>query len=261
MGFDIHCVFQAKVAARWVDVASDYKEDRDYPLYSWLGIGCGDRIGTCTIEPLAPPRGFPADFEIVDDVWHPTLIELSPPSRFYPGCRLMGEWGFSWLLSSEILGALQAAEAPAQRGGPFRKVRGPSVNHANHQRGSGACALAPESTRTYLTRKRNRDYRKTPNGSSSRGDTEHCKGTPPIRSQVRVRVGRWLQARLWFSQRVKSRRRLARKLQNDYPTQGVSQLDLEGLAQAPKATSVYVHSAAPVDGNHGVLWGQARESA
>lgn len=105
MGLDIHCVFQAKVADRWVDVASDYQEDRDYPLYSWLGVGCGDRIGTCTIEPLAPLRGFPADFELVDETWHPTLIEVSTPSRFYPGCRLMGEWGFSWLLSSEILRA------------------------------------------------------------------------------------------------------------------------------------------------------------
>lgn len=103
MGIDIHCVFQAKVADRWVDVASDYKEDRDYPLYSWLGIGGGDKTGTCTIEPLAPPRGFPADFELVNEAWHPTLFKIEKPSPYYPNCILMGGWGFSWLLASEII--------------------------------------------------------------------------------------------------------------------------------------------------------------
>jgi len=70
-------------------------------------------MGTCTIEPLVPSRGLPADFEIVDDCWHPTVLETKYPELKgippYQNCILLGEWGYSWLLASEII------RAPAPR--------------------------------------------------------------------------------------------------------------------------------------------------
>lgn len=102
MGRDIHGVFQKKVADRWVDVASEYGEDRDYILFNWLGLGGGDTYGTCSFDPLSQIRGLPDDFEIVDREYHPTVIHRKDGSCF-PGTILMGEWGYSWLLASEIL--------------------------------------------------------------------------------------------------------------------------------------------------------------
>lgn len=104
MGLDIQWVFQRNVDSSWVDIACDYQGDRDYVLYSWLGLGGGDKMGTCTIEPLAPLRGLPEDFEVVDKLWHPTSI----PNRNsgiakYSDCIFMGESAHSWLLVSEIL--------------------------------------------------------------------------------------------------------------------------------------------------------------
>jgi hypothetical protein len=106
MGLDITCVYQIREADRWLDVAIDRDGSRDYAIFDWLGLGSFSRtIGTYTFEPLAPLRGFPADFEIVNEAWHPTRIEIEKPSPYYPNCVFMGAVGCSWLLSGEIIRA------------------------------------------------------------------------------------------------------------------------------------------------------------
>lgn len=101
MGIDIRSIFQKKHDGHWTDVLSDYDNDRDYLLYRWLYHGGSDADGSCAIEPIRPQRGLPADFEVVDDYWHPLRGEGGNPTL--GPLRLMGEWGHSWLLAEEIL--------------------------------------------------------------------------------------------------------------------------------------------------------------
>lgn len=110
MGVDIYGVFQKQVDGRWVDVESADVGPRHYELFAWLGSGSIDRMGTCSIPSLAPLRGLPEDFEVVDGSNHPTPLpkrQDDPFYRwshpFYPGCLWIGDWNFSWLLSGEIL--------------------------------------------------------------------------------------------------------------------------------------------------------------
>ncbi|XVJ68718.1 MAG: hypothetical protein HEQ39_02995 [Rhizobacter sp.] len=105
---DIFHVFQCRVASQWVDIPDQYNRARDYELFSWLTTGGGDRMGTCCVQPLSSSslRGFPADFELVEERWHPTPLAGIRKSDTHPGCVFMGESGESWLLSDEILQAI-----------------------------------------------------------------------------------------------------------------------------------------------------------
>ncbi len=73
----MHGVFQAKQNSKWIDIDEDSDFARDYYLYSWLGMGGW-------IPPICKPRGVPCDFEKNER-------------------HFLGEWGFSWLLASEII--------------------------------------------------------------------------------------------------------------------------------------------------------------
>lgn len=86
MGCDIHCVFQKYDGKKWVDVESNYSEDRHYYLFGWIA-GVRLREG---VQPIALPRGLPNDFEIDDD---------------YHNKEWMGEHSYSWLSADEILHA------------------------------------------------------------------------------------------------------------------------------------------------------------
>lgn len=107
MGIDIYWVFQARKDSHWIDIPSEYRGDRDYYLYGWLGMSAG-----MSTHPIFERRGLPPDFLVDIDNRHPFASpELLPPYRKeHPlGERylyqFMGEWGFSWLLGSEILDA------------------------------------------------------------------------------------------------------------------------------------------------------------
>ena len=107
MGMDIHGVFQKRQADRWVDISSDYDQRRDEYLYCWLSS-----TRTAGLKPLSRPRGLPDDFALDSDGFHP--IENPDVLPYFRKFRdqhtdstrlLMGEWGFSWLLGSEVIAA------------------------------------------------------------------------------------------------------------------------------------------------------------
>jgi len=111
MGFDMHAVFQANKNAIWIDIASDYDCKRDYYLYSWLGMGGH-------IKPISEPRGFPADFHQKEN-------------------QNLGEWGFSWLLGTEIIAAqppvqTMKIEIPIDAYTEWGKVSNPKLWHELH---------------------------------------------------------------------------------------------------------------------------------
>lgn len=89
MGTDIHGVFQRrdKTTSQWVDVPSNYKQDRHYQLFAVLaGVRNGHgfaRVRTGeAVKPIAEPRGLPKDFALIDEGSHPlTAIEHMDPSR------------------------------------------------------------------------------------------------------------------------------------------------------------------------------------
>jgi hypothetical protein len=100
MGKDIHGVFQKNEAGCWADIPSEYNEDRDYYLYDWLALR--------REFALSQPRGFPDDFEIDENGFHPIASRDILPPDLRKHCDLlrgMGEWGFSWLLGAEIVNA------------------------------------------------------------------------------------------------------------------------------------------------------------
>ncbi len=112
MGTDIYFMFQSRQAGGWEDIPCEYNGyygGRDRGLFAWLGLGGGNKMGSYSIAPLAAPRGFPPDFAIVDQVWHPIkdIKVLPEQSRGFFQKRdmrtLMGEWGFSYFLAYEIL--------------------------------------------------------------------------------------------------------------------------------------------------------------
>lgn len=95
MGCDIHAVFQAKEAGRWVTVASTYRENRDYKLFAWLaGVRNRDDV-----TPISEPRGLPRDFRRRDDD------------------KWMGDHSHSWLDLDEILNAPLPSNNEIMRGG------------------------------------------------------------------------------------------------------------------------------------------------
>ena len=91
-------------------------------------MGGGDDRNSYAIEPLARPRGFPDDFTIVDQVFHPIgdIGVLAEEKRGYFQKRdmrvLMGHSDFSYYLAYEILKAEppRAMRAMAIPAGDFR---------------------------------------------------------------------------------------------------------------------------------------------
>lgn len=90
MGRAIHHVFQRRDGVRWVSVPSAYGGDHHYDLYDWLGLGN-------ELASIAPLRGLPPDFQHDDGRYK------VPWENQFGGWILIGEWGHSWLLASEIL--------------------------------------------------------------------------------------------------------------------------------------------------------------
>jgi hypothetical protein len=114
MGTDVHAIWQAKKAGRWVDIESEWDQDRHYFLFAWLadvrnGFGFAGVPTHDPIKPIAPRRGLPDDFEGGED--HPVtdtkvmgrraayLEEGEPPTMW------LGDHSHSWLTADEILSA------------------------------------------------------------------------------------------------------------------------------------------------------------
>jgi hypothetical protein len=85
MGCDIHGVWQAWDGQSWADVESEYQQDRHYLLFAALA---GVRDGY-DMKPIAPPRGWPDDFQRSHSDEH---------GRFW-----MGDHSHSWLDADEML--------------------------------------------------------------------------------------------------------------------------------------------------------------
>lgn len=115
MGTDIHGVFQRRNQStqKWEDIESKFKFDRHYLLFAWLadvrnGFGFAGVPTFTTIEPVAPQRGLPADFELDGDV-HPCAMEIVPEwkRRYMSEDEApeiwMGDHSFSWLTADEML--------------------------------------------------------------------------------------------------------------------------------------------------------------
>jgi hypothetical protein len=123
MGTDVHSVFQKRTENGWQDVESQYDERRHYALFAWIGNvrnGHGFAgIQTHTrIEPLSDRRGFPADFETIDEDDHPITANAirgrraewykDEDSNVADDSHLrmwMGDHSHSWLSGTEILAA------------------------------------------------------------------------------------------------------------------------------------------------------------
>lgn len=118
MGCDIHGVWQAKKEGKWVDIASEWEQNRHYYLFSWLanvrnGYGFAGVPTYSPVIPISKPRGLPEDFETEDSEYHATTIEaIDPCRRQYlneddkksPKAWL-GDHSHSWLNADEILRA------------------------------------------------------------------------------------------------------------------------------------------------------------
>lgn len=130
MGTDIHGVFQRydEASKSWLDIESNYTQDRDYYLFSILaGVRYDD------VAPIAKPRGLPSDFERDWD-YHPVndARYMDPDSRIdYPyhkefyersdefqGRRRLNMWmgdhSYSWLTGQEMLDWFKAVNAEAK---------------------------------------------------------------------------------------------------------------------------------------------------
>lgn len=114
MSIDIYFMFQSRQEDGWQDIPCEcngYHGGRDSALVAWLALGGGDERNSYAIPPLSKPRGFPPDFAIVDQVFHPILdIGVLPEEkRGYFQKRdlrvLMGHSDFSFYLAYEILKA------------------------------------------------------------------------------------------------------------------------------------------------------------
>lgn len=123
MGCDIHVQMQKKTPEGYVDVPTEYEENRHYQLFGWLadvrngrgfaGIKTGDQI-----EPLDQPRGYPDDFDVTDDNHMTTPDNMSPwrrrsreqnPQWYEDHAEMNGVWmgdhSHSWFTWAEILAA------------------------------------------------------------------------------------------------------------------------------------------------------------
>ena len=116
MGTDIHGVFQARKADKWIDVPSDYEQNRHYLLFAWLGnVRNGFGFAGCKthtpITPLSDCRGLPEDFRMDDDSHPISSIEILDPCRRKwheedePLAIWMGGHSHSYVLGEEVVNA------------------------------------------------------------------------------------------------------------------------------------------------------------
>ena len=124
MGTDVHAVWQAKTDDGWIDVPSEWEQDRHYLLFAFLanvrnGFGFAGVPTHEPVTPVAEPRGLPDDFAVDGDEHPlPSLDVLGPKQREYHEkypddytnadgnlTFWMGDHSHSWLLGSEILAA------------------------------------------------------------------------------------------------------------------------------------------------------------
>lgn len=116
MGTDIHGVFQARKDGEWIDVPSEYEQDRHYLLFAWLGnVRNGFGFAGCKthtpITPLTDCRGLPEDFQVEEDHHPIASIEVLDPRRRKwheedePLEIWMGDHSQSYVLGEEIVGA------------------------------------------------------------------------------------------------------------------------------------------------------------
>lgn len=129
MGIDMTAVFQKREEDRWVDVSSNFVPNRNSAFYAWLGLDhMWIRPGShLEIASLAKPRGYPEDFEIVND-FHPIannsirspehrermrVVDENPKfhSHFTRLNIFLGDKCPSWLSAREVL----SAPTPKQR--------------------------------------------------------------------------------------------------------------------------------------------------
>ena len=149
MGTDIHGVFQRHDPATktWHDVESKYEQGRHYQLFAVLagvrnGTGFAGVVTGEPVEPISRPRGYPADFTLVQveetddgqkivgpsrpdqyDDHHPlvSLDHMTPWRRKYhlddkEPTQWMGDHSHSWLDSTEMLAWWTAAPVVLKSG-------------------------------------------------------------------------------------------------------------------------------------------------
>lgn len=138
MGTDIHGVFQRHDPATntWVDIPHNYEQNRHYQLFAVLadvrnGYGFAGVVTGEPVKPIANPRGYPADFQVKDDIHRlVTLEHMDPRRRSYrerdpegytsDGEDIldmwMGDHSHSWLISTEMLTWYAAAPVVVQAG-------------------------------------------------------------------------------------------------------------------------------------------------
>lgn len=108
MGCDIHCVWQAKKDGAWIDIESDYEQNRQYLLFAVLA---NVRNGY-DIEPIADTRGLPADFAMTDDEEH---VGISGKSET-PYATWMGDHSHTWLSGEEMIAWSETAPTITRKG-------------------------------------------------------------------------------------------------------------------------------------------------
>ncbi len=127
MGTDIHGVFQRRnpTTSTWEDIASDYEQHRHYQLFAVLagvrnGFGFAGIVTGEPVRPIAEPRGFPADFDIICDDLHPirSIERVDPHRRAHHDALTiwMGEHTRSWLSGKEMLAWFENAPSVLQTG-------------------------------------------------------------------------------------------------------------------------------------------------
>ena len=115
MGTDIHGVFQRREGESWVDISSDYAQNRHYQLFAVLagvrnGSGFAGVLTGEAVKPIAEQRGVPTDFAVDDAYLHPlaSLDLMDPTHRKYhedgePVEVWLGDHSHSWLTGDEII--------------------------------------------------------------------------------------------------------------------------------------------------------------
>lgn len=120
MGTDIHGVFQRRTISGWEDIPTNFKFDRHYLLFAWLGnvrngYGFAGVPTHTAITPLSDSRGFPADFQVEEDLHRiPDNAFRGDMAEYYKSedadpshpdhLQLwMGDHSHSWLSANEIL--------------------------------------------------------------------------------------------------------------------------------------------------------------
>jgi len=114
MGCDIHGIFQAKTVRGWHDIKSDYKENRHYLLFGWLGNVrnghgvAGSKLNS-GVTPLSDRRGFPEGFDVdgeehvVATIDFMTEWDIAEYKDGDPMLLWMGDHSYSWVTGNEVL--------------------------------------------------------------------------------------------------------------------------------------------------------------